>query len=271
MITKPPTRRTFAPPVNRPVAAPPPAPKQFGVEEGVKNDGFKLGIYGSEGIGKSSLAASCPGIIFADIEDGTKHLDVRRVKGVECWEDLRLWVQSLKDCVAGIDSMTRAEDWAAEYVIRTKKANDGTKAQDSLEDFKYKAGLTYVTDEFKRLLADIDCARKRNVSFVLIAHVRVTKFNNPDGSNFLRNEPRLIDDQKGSNMLQFVQFLDHLAYIDLDKNVVKGKATGSGSRTIYLDTAPSRLSKARGIPNDPLPFEQGDQTLWEMLLKKGIA
>ncbi|HPL75498.1 MAG TPA: AAA family ATPase [Candidatus Sumerlaeota bacterium] len=251
------------PPAGKQVIAP--IQKTFGIEEGRKEGGFKLGIYGAEGIGKSSLAASCPGIIFADIEEGTKHLDVKRVKGIECWEDLRLWVQSLKDCIAGIDSMTRAEDWAAEYVIRTKKANDGTKAVDSLEDFKYKAGLTFVTDEFKRLLADIDCARKRGVSFVLISHLRVSKFNNPDGSNFLRNEPRLIDDPKASNMLQFVQFLDHLVFLDLDKNIVKGKATGSGTRTIYLDTSPSRLSKSRGLENDPILFDYGDTRLWEML------
>ena len=242
-----------------------PPRRVFGVETGIKPDGFKVGIYGPEGIGKSSLASLCPGAIFADIEDGTKHLDVTRQTGIESWEDLRLWVQSLKDCIAGIDSITRAEDWAAQYVIRTKKANDGSKAVDSLEDFKYKAGLTFIADEFKKLLSDIENARRRHVSFILIAHERITKFNNPDGSNFLRHEPRLIDDPKASNMLQFVQFLDHLAFIDLDKNVVKGKATGSGSRTIYLDTAPNRLSKSRGISNDPLPFIQGDMTFWNLL------
>jgi hypothetical protein len=237
----------------------------FKVTSGATRNGWKIGIYGPEGIGKSSLASLCPGVVFADIEKSMDDLNVQKVQGVNNWPDLRAWVQSLDGGIAGIDSITRAEDWAAQHVIDNKKSNDGIKAVDSLEDFKYKAGLTFCIDEFKRLLADIDSARVRGVSFIMIAHSRVNRFKNPDGSDFVRSEPRLIDDPKGSNMLQWVQFLDHLAFIDLDKNIVKGKASGSGSRTIYLDTSPSRLCKARGLPNDPIPFAPGDPTLWRFL------
>jgi hypothetical protein len=252
------------PPMPPPPAAPKPNPK-FGIVTGVTRDGWKVGIYGPEGIGKSSLAALCPKAIFADIEHSMDDLDTTKVTGVEKWEDLRSWVQSLSGCIAGIDSITRAEDWAAQYVINNKKGNDGIKASDSLEDFKYKAGLQFVNDEFKKLLSDIDAARRRNVSFIMVAHSRVNRFKNPDGSDFVRYEPRLVDDPKVSNMLQWVQFVDHLAFIDLDKNVTKGKVTGSGSRTIYLDTSPSRVCKARGIPNDPLPYPPGDDAFWKLL------
>lgn len=249
-------------PAPKPAAAP-----TFTISKGITRDGFKVGIYGPEGIGKSTLASECPNAIFADIEDSMADLDVAKVQGVDDWLTLRAWVQSLSNCVVGIDSITRAEDWAAQYIISTKKGNDGIKATDSLEDFKYKAGLTYVTDEFRKLLSDIDCARKRKVSFIMVAHARVNRFRNPDGSDFTRYEPRLIDDPKASNMLQWVQFLDHLLFVDLDKNVVKGKASGSGSRTIYLDTAPNRLAKARGIPNDPIPFVKGEGSLfWNLVL-----
>lgn len=267
-----PTRR---PPANgRPI---PSAPK-FTVSRGVTRKSWKVGIYGPEGIGKSSLAALCPGAVFADLEHSTEDMDLSRVDGIEVplpdtlagfaasWVNLRAWVQSLSAGANVIDSMTRAEDWCAAWVIKNKRSSEGAAASDSLEDFKYKAGLTFVVDEYRRFLGDIDNAFIRGASFILIAHERISRIKNPDGSDFIRHEPRLIDDAKGSNMSQFVQFLDHLLFIDLDKNVDKrGKVQGSGSRTIYLDTAPSRLSKTRSLPMDPMPFDRGETQLWSLL------
>lgn len=244
---------------------------KFSIIRGVTRKAFKIGIYGPEGIGKSSIASLCPGSDFADIEASMEDLDCPKVNGLSDWTDLRAWIQSLSSGIHGIDSITRAEDWAAQFVIKNKKSNEGAAASDSLEDFKYKAGLTFVVDEFRKLLSDIDAAKNRGASFIMIAHCRVNRFKNPDGSDYVRFEPRLVDDTKASNMLQWVQFLDHLAFINLDTNVAKGgKASGSGSRTIYLDTAPNRLSKARGIPNDAIVFEQGNGApLWDLLLKGG--
>lgn len=247
---------------------------RFNVSRGVTRKSWKTGIYGPEGIGKSSLAALCPGVVFADLEHSTEDMDIARVEGIEVlndyaasWANLRSWVQSLNGGVSCIDSMTRAEDWCAAWVIKNKKSNEGAAASDSLEDFKYKAGLTFIVDEFRRFIGDIDNAFIRGASFILISHNRVNKFVNPDASNYVRHEPRLIDDEKSklSNMNQYVQFLDHLLFIDLDKNVNRGKVAGSGSRTIYLDTSPSRLSKTRSLPTDPIPFDRGQTGIWGML------
>jgi hypothetical protein len=269
MIT--PQRKPVTPaPATHPVSA------RFNISTGIGRTGFKLGIYGPEGIGKSSLAASCPGVTtFADIEGSMADLDCSKIDELNAnhknfcgnWDLLLEWVRSLSgDVTAGIDSITRAEDWAAAKVIKDKLANDNTRAIDSLEDFKYKAGLTFVGDKMRQLFSDIDASRRRGVSWIMVAHQRVIKFTNPDGDNFFRYEPRLINDEKQSVMLQWVQFLDHLAYIGLDLDVKKGgKATGKGSRAIYLDTTPSRVCKARGIDNDQIVYPPGDLTLWGRL------
>ena len=244
----------------------------FSVSRGITRKSWKVGLYGPEGIGKSSLAALCPGVIFADLEHSTEDMDVARVDveavgdPVKSWSNLRAWVQSLSSGIYCIDSMTRAEDWCASWVIKNKKSNEGAAASDSLEDFKYKAGLTFVVDEFRRFIGDIDNAFVRGASFILVSHNRIKKFKNPDGTDFIRYEPLLVDDDKASNMRQFVQFLDHLLFIDLDKNVNnRGKVQGSGSRTIYLDTSPARMSKTRSLPTDPMPFDRGETALWGML------
>jgi hypothetical protein len=258
----------MAPPIKPPMTAT--ATRSFAVKKGITRVGFKLAIYGQEGIGKSTLASMCPDAEFADIEDSMQDLDVARVQGISCWSDLRAWVQSLgAGKVGGIDSITRAEDWAAEHIIKTKVANDGTRAKDSLEDFKYKAGLQYLVDEFKKLLSDIDAARQRGASFIFVAHSRINRVKNPDGSDFLRTEPRLLDDPKGSNMLTFVQFCDHVAFIGLDINVERAKASGKGSRTIYMDTSPTRISKCRGISDEQIPFTipDGGRIFWDLFNK----
>jgi len=250
------------------VSSAPAAPaKKFSIKAGLSKAGFKLGIYGPEGIGKSTLASLCPGAHFADIEMSMKHIQVPKVEGIEGWSDLRAYIQSLQAGICGLDSITKAEDWAAQHVIKTKRSNDNQKATDSLEDFKYKAGLTFVNDEFKKLLADIDAATLRGVSFIMIAHNRVKKFNDPDGSNFVRYEPMLVDTDAVSNMRTWVQFLDHCAFIDLDRNAEKGKVKSAGTRSIYLDTSASHISKCRGIDASVIDFDLSKDPLelWRRL------
>jgi AAA domain len=248
--------------------AQPAAAKVFTVTTGKTRKTWKVGIYGPEGIGKSSLAALCKGATFADIEFSMKDIDCPKVTDglITCWEDLRAWVQSLKDCRAGIDSMTKAEDWAAQYVIANKKSNEGAKATDSLEDFKYKVGLRFVNDEFKKLLSDIDAATRRGVSFIMTAHNCVKRFRDPEGADYIRHEPNLVDTNEVSNMRSWVQFLDVCAFLDFDKTVEKSKIKNfSGTRTIYLESDPRHVSKARGISVESIVFTEDSRELWERL------
>jgi hypothetical protein len=280
MATAPPTT---APPtpgarlpgaVNRPGGAP--AKKTFTRTTGVARRARKVGIYGPGGVGKTSLAAVLRGIVFADIELSSLDMDVQRDEGIKTWEDLRAWAQQLTPDAypagACIDSMTRAEDWCAEYVIRTKKSNDGVKATDSLEDFKYKAGLQFVVEEFRRFLADLDNAFLRGVSLVMIAHNRISKFKNVDGSDYIREEPRLMHtEDKGSNMAQWIEFCDEVVYVGMDTIASKGKATGSGTRTLYFAGTPSRVAKTRVLPYASLVYERGSDQFWELLAGRGTA
>lgn len=267
-----PPQRQPAPRTPAPTAAP--VAGKFARKSGVIRSAFKIGIYGPEGIGKSTLAAGFPGVVFADIEQSTRDMAVERVAGIERWEDLRAWVQSVTPqeySAICIDSMTRAEDWAADYVIRTKQANDGTKATGSLEDFKYKAGATFVCDEFYRLLGDLENVFLKGVHVLMIAHNRVSRFRNPDGSDYCRNEPRLvhIEDAKGvssSNMNRWVGFLDEVYYIEYDVAADKGKAKGSGSRTLYTQGLPTRVAKTRVLSDTSIVYSKGASEVWTKLI-----
>lgn len=242
--------------------------KTFTRSNGVIRKAWRIGIVGFEGCGKSSLASLYPGVVFIDLEGSTKDLNVARIEGVADWSDLRQCVQQLNATdtpVVCIDNMTRAEDWCVAYVIKHKQSNEGAKATDSIEDFKYKAGLKFVCDEFRRFLADLDAAQERGITVIMIAHNRVARFRNPDGSDYFRNEPRLLNEDKDGNMLPWIQFLDHLLFIDYDVSVEKGKATGNGSRAIYTASSGTRIAKSRTLDGLPVPFPKGSDAIWRAI------
>ena len=252
-----------------PVAPAPQAARgavKFGVSKGPCRKAWKLGIYAEHGVGKSTLASLCEGAIFADIEDSMVDLDVQRVTGIQSWSDLRAWVQQQTDAgtVRGIDTLTSGQDMCISHVIATKK-QDGTAATTSLEDYKYKAGARYVYDEFRLLLGDIEASYRRGVSWIMIAHDFVEWFRNPDDKDYKRHAPDLIETKDYSIRLAWARFCDHLAFIDRDIVVQKGKASGGASRTIYMDGAPNRMCKMRGLAQDVYPWAQGDAGFWDLL------
>ena len=48
----------------------------------------KTVIYGTEGVGKSTLASKFPEPLFLDVEGGTSQLDIRRVEVNGTWDEL---------------------------------------------------------------------------------------------------------------------------------------------------------------------------------------
>jgi len=46
------------------------------VVKGKQSKAWRILLYGTEGVGKSTFASQCPSPIFLGAEDGTAHLDV---------------------------------------------------------------------------------------------------------------------------------------------------------------------------------------------------
>ena len=67
------------------------------IQTGVSNRSQRVVIYGPNGIGKSTLAAGFPCAVFVDTEDGTSHLDVRRIL-VNNYDTLCIALEELRKC-----------------------------------------------------------------------------------------------------------------------------------------------------------------------------
>ena len=138
----------------------------------------KLVFYGSEGIGKTSLAAQCPDPLFIDTEGGTAHLDVRRTQKPQDWDELITLVREIAATpdvcrTLVIDTADWAESMCIEYICR--KYN-----QPGIESFGYGKGYSYLAEEFSRLLLACNEVILSGKNVVITAHAKMRKQELPD-------------------------------------------------------------------------------------------
>lgn len=260
-----------AAPIMRPrAAAAPPKAKVFGVNRGIIRAAHRVVLYGPGGIGKSTAAAMAPSPVFADLEEGTRDLNVRRVEGIENWADLRLWLASDSFSDVGtvvIDSATRAEQMCIQHVCETVPHEKGAIIK-GIEDYGFGKGYVYVFEEWRRFLGDLEAHYRAGRHVVLIAHDSDGKAPNPDGEDYLRHQPRLQTSEKSSIMKATMEWADHVLYVGYNMTSKDGKAKGNGTRTIYTAGSPTIIAKSRSLPPSPIPYTKDDATLWNLLLAK---
>lgn len=254
--------------MQKPAAPPPPAPSApantrsprstipkvvaLTPTSGPQSGSDRIVIYGTGGIGKSTLGAWLPAPLFIDVERSTKKLNVTR-DTADDWQTLRGKLASIAAAPpAGVrtivlDSATVAEEYAKDFVIETRLTEKG-KRVDSIEGFGWGKGWQFVYEEFNALLADLDRIAAAGLNVCMIAHDVSSPVPNPSGEDFIRWEPHLYSgDKKGRGSIRerVKEWCDHLLFIGYDVHVEDGKGTGSGTRTIYTSELPTHVAKSR--------------------------
>lgn len=259
------------------------AKRKFAASSGKKESAKIIMLYGTGGVGKTTLAALAPRPRLIDIEQGSGNVDIDRVElgdGAawtfsavrEALQTPDLWANH--DTVV-IDSVTKLEELAAKHVCETiPDEKKGTVS--SIEDYGWGHGPGYLYDAFLLFLADVQALKRAGKNVVLIAHDCIVYTDNPMGKDFVRYEPRLSSPNSGKSSIRLKakEEVDGLFYIGYDVAVDKdGKATGSGSRRIYTSETPAYMAKHRGVPG-PVPYKNAtDATLWGLVFnstKKGF-
>lgn len=233
----------------------------------------RIVIYGTGGIGKSTLAAYLPGVVFIDLEDGTKSLNVSRDSDTHDWPTLRGKLAALAASppddlkTVVIDTGTVAEEYAKEYVIRNRLTEKGESVE-SIEGFGWGKGWQYVYEEFLGLFSDLDALVAIGINICVIAHEVDSPVPNPSGEDFIRWEPHFYSGDKkrrGSIRDRVKQWSDHVLFLAYDISVRDGKGRGSGTRTIYTAEMPTHLAKSRTLQT-AIPFDAADPAaIWRDL------
>lgn len=229
-------------------------------------------IYGSGGIGKSTLAAYLPAPLFLDSDRGTTKLDVSRSR-INRWAELRgklaMIAQSPPRGVLSVvvDNLSTGEELAKDFVVETRTTEKGMKV-DSIEGFGWGKGWQFVYDEMVALLADLDRIRQHGIIPCVIAHSAASQIPNPSGEDYLRWEPALYGgDKKGRGSVRELvkNWSDQTLFIGLDVFVQHGRGAGSGTRTIYTQEEATHVAKSRTKPTT-IPYELTDPArIWREL------
>lgn len=226
---------------------------------GIESGADRVLIYGVGGIGKSTLGAWMPAPAIFDLQNETKHMDVTR-EHVFDWVELRGklagFVQSPTPGARSVvvDNATKAELFASQFVIETRKATRSGAPSihvESIEDYGWGKGWQYVAEEFEGLLADLDRIAALGFNVCLIAHEVSSPVPNPAGEDWIRWEPRLYaGDRKGKGSIRdrVFEWSDHVLYVGYDVHVEEGKGRGSGTRSIYTQELPTHRAKSRTNP-----------------------
>ena len=214
------------------------------IERGRRHSPVRAVIYGTEGIGKSTLAAAFPSPVILDTEEGTHHLDVARV-AIGSWDDLRAAVAEIGTSrgefrTVVIDSADWAERLAIDAICKAERKK-------SIEDFGFGKGYVHVAEWFGKLLSSCDGLVGMGFNVVFVAHSTVKRTSPPDLTDgFDRWELKLS--KQVSPLLK--EWCDALLFVNYETRTVEGtdgrtKALGGRKRVIHTERSAAFDAKNR--------------------------
>ncbi|MBO6203695.1 MAG: ATP-binding protein [Selenomonas sp.] len=214
------------------------------ITKGKINRAQKVVIYGSEGIGKSSLAACFPNPLFIDTEGGTAQMDVRRIDKPQSWEELLAIVQEVVATPDVCKSLILdTADWAEQLIVSflcTKYK------QNSIESFGYGKGYTYLAEEFTKLLHAFDQVIAADIHVVITAHAKMRKFEQPDEMGAYDRWEMKLSKQVAPLLKEWCDlllFCNYQTFVVTSENNTQ-KAQG-GKRVMYTSHHPAWDAKNR--------------------------
>lgn len=224
---------------------------------GKLNRAQKVVIYGSEGIGKSTLAAQFPSPLFIDTEGGADHMDVRRISRPTGWDELIADVNEVSQAPGICGSLVLdTADWAEQLCI-THICNKYKKS--GLEEFGYGKGYTYLAEEFSRLLSACDDVIAAGINVVITAHAKMRKFELPDEMGSYDRWEMKMSKQVAPLLKEWCDillFLNYKTFVVTLEN--KSQKAQGGKRVMYTSHHPCWDAKNRHNLPEVLDLDYGN-------------
>ena len=227
------------------------------IERGVKSAPVRCVIYGTEGIGKSTLAAQFPNPIVLDTEDGTGRIDCARVV---CHDSLTL-ESALLDLIGDAQGFKTvvidSADWAERQILEHLLKKAGKR---SIEDFGFGKGYTMLAEACSRILGLADQLIAKGVNVVFVAHATIKRTSPPDETDGYDRYELKLTRQTGP---LFKEWADLLLFCNYKTKLVEGsdgrkKATGGKVRLMYAERSAAWDAKNRfGLPAE-MPMAIGE-------------
>ena len=214
----------------------------------------KLVIYGSEGIGKTTLASHAPDPLFIDTEGGSNFLNVKRAKPPASWEELIATVKEVAETpgickTLVVDTADWAEALAAEKVCRQNGVS-------SIASIPYGHGHVLLADTFMELLAALNKCISAGIAVIVIAHAKMRKFEEPDELGAYDRWEMKLSKQVAPLLKEWCDALLYCNYKNIIVTADSGKKKAQGGRRVmYTDHRPAFDAKNRFGLSDELDMD----------------
>lgn len=220
----------------------------------------RVTVYGNHGIGKTTMAAQAPGVIFVPTEDGLGQIEAPRFPLAEDYAQV---IQALSELYSEEHSYQTVVidscDWLERLIWADVCRQRGVK---SIEDIGFAKGYVFALTQWREVLEGLNALRRdRGMMVILIAHCQVEKFQSPMADTYDRYAPRLH--KHASAMIQewcdevlFATYQVQTKQVDEGFDRTRTRAIGELERVIYTTEGPAHMAKHR-IPNlpDELPLD----------------
>ena len=221
----------------------------------------KILIYGVEGVGKSTAAASWPSAIVTQTEDRLAHISVDKFPLVSSFEEAMETLRVLyKEKHSYKTHVTDSVDWL-EHLVHAKVCREaGEEAIVSNKkgsDLTFGRGYVLAAKLMQKYLDALNTLRtQKGMTIVLVGHSVVKTFEDPLRENYDRYELS-VDKKVKAIIKQWVDCAFFASYEVFLRTEEKGfggkdkKALGSGKRIVYTEERPGFDAKN----SYDLPFE----------------
>ncbi len=243
-----------------PPAARPPAAKRMTLEAvttGAERPPERLLIYGSGGIGKTTMLAELGGTVFIDTQDGSKRLKgVARFPQPNTWQDV---LDALDELAAkphphkrvAIDLLDDVEQLIWAHICR----RDG---KDNIESYGYGGGYKVALGEWRILTAKLErLRREKGMEVALAAHVYIEKFSNPEGADYDRYQLQLHKLASGllRGWCDNVLFAREVVNVETDRKTKRTRGVSKNIRVVHTVGTAAYYAKNRDNLPDTLPLD----------------
>jgi len=256
------------------------------IERGIRKGAVRGVAYGTEGIGKSTLAAQWPNPVVLDTEDGTGRLDVARVRCPD-WMTLYGALVDLSGDPQGFGTVViDSIDWAERSLLEHMLKKDGKR---SVEDYGFGKGFVKLGEQFSTLLGLCDQIVDRGVHVLLVGHSTVKRTSPPDMDEGWDRYELKLSKQVGPLVKEWS---DLLLFANYRTRIVEGadgrnRAKGGKERVLFTERtaafdAKNRFGLAPEIPMTiealapifsaaPAPAKPAEPSLFERLAARIAA
>ena len=237
------------------------------ITRGPVKSAIKVGIYGPEGVGKTTFASNFPGVVFIDTEGSTKHMDVARFDAPQELSDVHeqlTWVLGNSEQIGTV--VIDTVDWLEKLIF---KAVCAEKKIQNIEDIGYGKGYVYAKQKMQQILELLDAIVARGVHVVLVCHSMIRKFEQPDEMGSYDRYMLKLNEKNIAPIVK--EWLDMLLFCNYKTDVVTAsdgktkKARGGQKRIMYANHSACWDAKNRfGLPDEmPMEYEQIAQLFGE--------